>query len=363
MNIFNENFCYSVKSKNSINEQCSNKPKINEKLCGRHLNSKNIIYFKKIELIEEVDDDKKNIYNKDELYNIIANDKYINIYSIRNSIKNCYLSKFINIKQSKQFLIADIKKIINKERYYLNNEYYVILIQSLIRRWLVYRKKICCNDTDILTFNSKYDIPDVYFYSFYDNITKKKYAYDIRTLLEIINSDYKSCPYTFRNFKEYEINDILKKQNLLIKNNIQTTIEKEPLNPQEEINMKIKDLFYRINMLDNYSDHMWFKNLNIKQLINLYIKMEDIWNYRIGMSMESKKNIVKNGTLFTISPYHIQQYKDINKIQIILLNEFNRMISEGINREEKKLGALLILTGLVEVSIDAYNALPHLVQI
>lgn len=382
MNIFNENLCHSIKSKNTLHEQCNHKPKTNEKLCGKHLNAKNIVYFKKPEKIEineieddEIDieindnifddnifDDKKMVYSKRDLYNIISNDKYIGIYSIRNSIKNCDLCRLIDTKQSKNLLINDIKKIISKERYYLNNEQYVIFIQSLIRRWFVYRKKICCNDTDILTFSSKYEIPDIYFYSFYDNITKKNYAYDIRTLIQILNSEYKSCPYTFRSFTENEKNDIINKHNILIKNNINTIIEKEKFSPEEEINMKIKDIFYQINMLDNYTDHMWFKKLNLNQLTSYYIKMEDIWNYRISMNMESKKKIVKNGILFNIPSYVIQHQKDIIKMQHILLNEFSRMITEGINRDEKKLGALLILTGLVEISHEAYIALPHLVQ-
>jgi len=44
-----------------------------------------------------------------------------------------------------------------------------------------------------------------------------------------------------------------------------------------------------------------------------------------------------------------------------LLNEIERFITEGINRDERKLGAMLMLTGLVEVSYDAANGLPHLV--
>lgn len=380
MNLFNNNLCNSVKSKYCITEQCNNKPKNNEKLCGKHLNSKNIIYFKnnleeQIEHIDinglncedEEDDDaineKKKIYNKKELYDIISNDKYIGIYSIRNSIKNCDLHRLINTKQSKSILISKIKGIINKERYYLTNEYSVILIQSLIRRWFVHRKKICCNDTDILTFSSKYEILNVYFYIFHDSVTHKKYGYDIRTLIQIINSEYPSCPYTFRNFTEHEKMEIIKKQNILINNHITLNIEKAALSKEEEVNMKMKDVFHQINMLDNYTNYMWFKNLNIKQLIDFYIKMEDVWNYRLGMTNDAKKSIVKNGVLFNI-PIHIIQYqKDIIKMQHILLDEFTRMITEGSNREDKKVGALLILTCLVEVSPDCADALPHLVQI
>jgi hypothetical protein len=50
-------------------------------------------------------------------------------------------------------------------------------------------------------------------------------------------------------------------------------------------------------------------------------------------------------------------------MQNVLLDEFTRFITEGINRDEKKLGAILILSGLVEISSEAAEALPHLVQI
>jgi hypothetical protein len=157
--------------------------------------------------------------------------------------------------------------------------------------------------------------------------------------------------------------EIIKKQNILINNHITLNIEKAALSKEEEVNMKMKDVFHQINMLDNYTNYIWFKNLNIKQLIDFYIKMEDVWNYRLGMTNDAKKSIVKNGVLFNI-PIHIIQYqKDIIKIQHILLDEFTRMITEGSNREDKKVGALLILTCLVEVSPDCADALPHLVQI
>ena len=42
-----DNYCHSVKSKANLNLQCSNKCKTNEILCGKHLNSKKIILFKK----------------------------------------------------------------------------------------------------------------------------------------------------------------------------------------------------------------------------------------------------------------------------------------------------------------------------
>jgi hypothetical protein len=249
MSVFNPLLCFSVKSKSCLNEQCLNKPKQNETLCGVHLNSKNLLLFtqynninvvpniltnaitnvvnndeinstnsitnvvanavtnaithtniinkinssnvninknnnvnendidkelfnetyeknKKISENDEHDkhidknnDDKKSIYTKEELFDIIQKNKCISIYSLRKSIKNCYLNKFMNTKQTKQNLIKDIKIYIEKERYHMANQYSVIQIQKVYRGWLLRKRMGCVNDTDILTFDSIYDIP------------------------------------------------------------------------------------------------------------------------------------------------------------------------------------------------------------
>ena len=392
MNILKNNQCQSIKNKSNINIQCCNTSKKGDFLCGVHIKCKNIILFKNFinsngnntvndntvndniindtqnnnlinDTINDNINDKKKIFSIEDLFNIILNNDNISIYSIRKSINNSYLNKFINTKQSKPLLINSLKDIISKERLYITHKSYIILIQSYYRRWLIYRKNKCYNDTDILTFTSKYDIPNIYFYIFNDSITKKKYAYDIRTLLQIIDSDYPSCPYTFRTFTDEEKSTIINYKNKLLMNGVNITIEKEKLSIEEETEMKIKDVFYQINMLDNYTNHQWFKNLNINELINLYIIMEDIWNYRSNMDISSKRRIVEDGMVFTIPRQIIKQTKSKLKLQNIILDDFLKLITEGINIDEKKLGAIFILTGLVEVSIEAADALPHLIQL
>lgn len=364
MNIY---LCHSIQNKKNLNIQCCNKPKNNEILCGVHINAKNVILFKdhmnESALIDKKDDLNKIIYTKEVLFEKILNNDYLSVYSIRNSIKNCYLNNIINTKKSKCELINELKIIIEKDRYYMTNIHNIIVIQKYYRKHLVQMRKRCHNDHDILTFTLKYDIPMKYFYIFNDVLTGKKYAYDIRTLIEIINSDYPSCPYTFRSFTDHEKDMIYLYQKNLMNRGVNLNMDKKVLTFEEETDMKIKDVFYQINMLDNYTNHLWFKNLSINELIELYILMEDIWNYRSNMELESKKRIVENGNVFNIPLNIIRMQKSKIKMQNIILNEFLRLINEGINREEKKLGAILILTGLVEVSCNAADALPHLMQI
>lgn len=392
---FNNNYCHSVKGKYNISAQCLNKPKTGSNLCGKHVNCKNIIYFnmnnnnninnldeinnleetflempkknksfsKELLNTEEDNENNKKIYERLELYERIINNISTNIYSIRKSIKHCKLNTFINTKNSKQVLITDLKKFIAKERYYEANKVKVISVQSIIRKWLIRRRAICSNDTDILTFICKYEIPSQFFYTFHDKITQKNFAYDIRTLLEIINSDYSSCPYTFRKFTDDEKKNIIEYAKKLEEKNIIIKIEKPELNEKEEMEMRMKDVFHKINMLDNYTDYTWFKNLNINQLIGLYVIAEDIWNYRSNMSIEAKRRIVKDGIVFNLPINFIKAQKSVSKMQDFLLTDFMRCITEGDDINEKKLGAILILTGLVEVSPSAAFALPHLIQI
>ena len=304
----------------------------------------------------------KEIYEKDVLFERIINNKNMSIYSLRKSVKHCNLDCMINTNVSKQNLITNIKKYIVLERYYLANEYKIIKIQCILRMRNILKRAGCVNDMDIISYTSKYEIPNKFFYRFYDNISDRMYAYDIRSLLEIIKSEYPSCPYTFRQFTDEEKEKIMSYCYALYNKGININIEKTPLSPEEELEMKMKDVFHKINMLDNYTNYIWFKQLELNQLITLYIKCEDIWNFRSGMTIESKAQIVNGGQAFVIPMGFIKNMKSKFKLRHVLLDEFYRFITEGNDRDERKLGAILILSALVEVSIPAAYALPHLVQ-
>lgn len=387
---FNNELCNSVKSKNCKNLQCTHKKKAGELFCGIHLKSGNIEVFKpiinnniqininpNIEVYEpilniKIEDTKQTIieekntlYTKEEFFNLFIKNKHSNvsIFTLRNNIKLLGLNKYIHTKQSKPFLINDIIKLIKKERYYENNYDKIVCVQSIVRKWLVKRRYICCNSVEITSFDDIFDIPSVYYYLFNDSISNKSFGFDIRSLLAILKSDYPSCPYTFRNYTDYEKNSIWNYAKILSRTGVVLEFDKLELNKEQEMEMRMKDVFHKINMLDNYSSHLWFKNLDIMELYILYTKLEDIWNYRVGMDMPEKMRILQtnNGNAFMMSINSIKHIKSKIQLQEILLNEIDRFVTEGINRDERKLGAMLMLTGLVEVSYEAASGLPHLV--
>jgi hypothetical protein len=408
-NIIQFESCASTQSKVK-NNQCTNKRKAGSIFCGVHSNvPKERIYAPLLQIFETslynkykesyhtsktidlINSDKdqniiKNvpmvveeeeqiiIHNDEELRNMIIENRIsgLSVTTLRNYIKTHITFKnIINYKASKNNMIIELKAYFESTNKYNNSVDLrkIILVQSIYRRWSILRRAKCTNDSDILTMDSIYEIPIPYFYLFNDKVTKKYYGYDIRIFGSILYDPTNNpkfvakCPYTSRPFTIAEIVSIEKYIEKLKVSGINLEIEKPKLSKEKEIEHKCVDIFSRMDLLDNYTNSDWFMKLDNKKLLDFYDTAKDIWSYRIQMPLENKKKIVQDGIAFTMPRSYLAKLPSKLALQNIVLREMDRFISEGINREEKKLGAMLMLTALVEVSNDAAQALPHLVQI
>jgi hypothetical protein len=275
----------------------------------------------------------------------------------------------INTKGSKNSMIQELHKHYSSLEMYSSNESKIILVQSIMRRWSVMRRNVCSNKTDILSMDPIYDIPVNYFYIFEDKKSGNKYGYDIRTFTKILYDSMNNpkfvakCPYTLRPYETQEIVRIEMYIEKLRKSGVSLDIEKPKLSKEKEIELKCVDIFLRMDMLDNYTQSKWFMDLDIPRLLQFYDTARDIWSYRIQMPLQNKLRILSNGRAFEMPRSFLAKLPSKLALQNFVLMEMDRFISEGVNREEKKLGAMLMLTALVEVSQEAALALPHLVQI
>jgi hypothetical protein len=356
-------------NQNNGNKKKENKEDINteEDLVIDIINNSNIdlsYTFEKKEEKGEYNEKIKKIYeDKDSFFeDLFIKNKELSVFTLRSSIKKLNLKVFISPKQSRPELIKELKDIYEKEIYYNNNLNKIIKIQNYVRFWIKNRLSGCINDTDILTFDSIYEIPKELLYIYKNFNSSLKYAYDIRTLIQILNQDKPTCPYTCKEFTIGEklnfLKDIEKKRKLGIK----MEIDKIKLKPEEETEMRMIDVFHKVNLLGNYTSHLWLKNMSINQLIKFYTDFEDLWIYRLGLSQKERRKYVKNGQAFITPVYDVKALKNLNLLRNICLNEIDRFISDGIGLEERKLGAMWMLTTLVDSSFEAAEALPHLVQ-
>ncbi len=406
MNPIELTFCSATRSKNNP-EQCKNKRKEDSIFCGVHANcGQDRIYVKeslpstlppllpeeKVEekMYEKVDALSMDIKSSFEKFMVpedaeqeivIQNDAHLrdlimnhrgsalNVTILRNYIKNHpILKSHIHAKGSKNSMIQELILYYQREEYYSKNVDKIVCVQSIVRRWSVIRRNRCTNKTDILTMDLIYDIPSTYFYIFHDAKSHNLYGYDIRTFTHILYNKNLSanfvakCPYTLRPYEAEEIIRIEWYIEKLKKSGVSLEIEKPKLSKEKEIELKCVDIFLRMDMLDNYTQSKWFMDLDVRGLLAFYDAARDIWNYRIGMPMQNKLRILSNGYAFEMPRAFLAKLPSKLALQNFILNEMNRFITEGVNREEKKLGAMLMLTALVEVSPAAASALPHLVQ-
>lgn len=389
---YKEELCHCKKSK-YIDVQCPYKRKENSHFCGIHIKSNIKYIYSEVlkngildengdiivsisqnenelqkekcmedECVEEsvIEIENNKIYeNKEEFLRDLFENKYkVSMYTLRKSMKKIGFK--ICTKQSRRILYNELKKIYDFEIKYINHISQIIKVQSVVRKHLVYRLRLCKNDSDILTFENTFHIPFSNIYIYKDKITNFRYCFDIRTLYHLLQMPNPQCPYTGREYKEEEIillwNDIENYK----RRGIHFEMEKKEMTEEERVEMYMMDVFYKINLLDNYTSHIWFKNLNRTQLLQLYLQVIDIWFYRLQLTKKERKKYVENGRALQTSYHELQNITTLPALQTKILDEFHRFLVEGKTREDRKLSCLWLLSALVEVSEEAREALPFL---
>jgi hypothetical protein len=271
---------------------------------------------------------------------------------VRKIVNKCPASKFINL---------DVE--------YSNNLSSIIKIQSVVRKYIVnnniyyrgitcYCRHLCNNKSDCTTLSNINEIEIKNYFSYCDN--NQHWGFNVATFKELLKysdaNPYNTCKIGQNILNKFnKLLTILDNKNIKIESDIIT-------NPYIKLQQRCVGIFQRMDNLKQYTQCKWFLNLNIVQLKELYKQLEDIWNYRINLSNDEKKKYVKNGKLFVDKIHIINKINSYNKIASILLDNFNKLITEGINNEYCTTGALWILSGLTIVSKDARDALPWLFQ-
>lgn len=276
--------------------------------------------------------------------------------------KNCeYVFKISNEQKNKLVNASNVTAIIKIQyfvrkymSYFINNKYGCALKN----------RKNSTNDTDFYTFDNINDIPVKYFISYKeDNFI---YSFDIRSLeclFERFNyvNPYNRKPFT-QNFitlvnnRVSKINELKKKQEVKEKRKCKKSKE----NPEIITKLRTTDLFLKMDALDQYTDVKWFNDLAINELKKYYGLLEDIWNYKLQLSTEQKKKIVKNPNIFNISVREVYDKRSINEIRNIILDQIEMLITEGDTKEDKITGCMYVLSAFVKVSRSARENLPWL---
>ena len=263
---------------------------------------------------------------------------------------------------------------------YLKFSYYAQKIQTFMRGNFVrilnklkgpaYKDRNCINDTDFLMFEKVKSIPNNQFYSYKDN-DGFIYGFNICSiynLLYVENIDKKALnPYN-RNIIQPQIYDdvkhIVKLSNLLgLNTNIKVKNDFDLLSFKKKVELKCVNIFQKIDELGNNSHYKWFYDLSKPRMLKFMNELIDIWNYRLNLTNELKRNICSpTGKPFEGLNIPYLFSKDMDTIKNSLLNVLDKLITKGIDRQLKSLGAYYILGALTLVSIDAAATMPWLYE-
>ena len=265
---------------------------------------------------------------------------------------NLYAYLFLSSKVIK--IQANIRKCLVKEYINIHGPSY-----------LINKRKACVNDTDFYSLEDIKDLPYYKFYSYKDD-DGIVYGFDISSLYEYIKNQKKNTnPYNRKKFPSKIISDIKKiiRYSRMLDKPLELYIKKDDdLAPEKTFELRVRGIFHKMDELGNYTDEKWFMNLNKLSLIKFIRELHDMWNYRLGLSDDAKRNICPRGSPF----------RHINLVTIVsitmgvireqVLKTIELMVSSGTINEYKSLGTIYILTALTLVNQDAANALPWLYQ-
>jgi hypothetical protein len=378
--------CFALIMKNGGHQQCSFKKKIGD-FCEKHHNKKKvnkviriddysrILGLKKIkaEIIsfqDYLDDKKLSKYNVLDFYKTLkCNDSNLNCNMWTSSKLRDHLINFYDNFIKTRKYIDVIVKIQQSFRQRCN-------LKLLIKHGPCYfERHMCNNDEDFYTLDPIETIPSKFFFSFKDQ-NKFYYGYDIRSLLRLIEQYNNNVnnptnrkitnPYTTNIFHAKDIT----RMNLLIKElktkgHILTINSEKELTKEQKTRQSIIKVFSLIDQLGYQTDIDWLLVMNLNDLKSLYRLLEDIWNYRSELTYESKKEIIPTediNPLFYKSIQYILNCNNIEEILKIVLNIFERLVSESSSLSNRSLGALYVLTSLVGISPSASVVYPDLVQ-
>lgn len=310
-------------------------------------------------------------------------------YNLKDLVK---ITKHYNLKQSGS-KFEKIKRIVC----FLFTSKYALLIQKIMRGHLIrkyirakgpalFNRSICNNETDFYSLEPLTEISQLQFISYKDD-DNFVYGFDIGSLFNIYKTTRRHvCPQNPYNRKEIpgEVLDNIKciqdlnkiygfnirmhldnEESVSVENtiiNTNTNTNANALNTNRQLQTYIIGLFQHINSLGNYSSAEWLSNLNRTRLIRLYNELLDIWNYRLHISDETKRNIYPpNGNPFGITcvenlRFAAPMFKILKEVALLI----ERLTSSGVDNNAKGLGCLYVLGGLTIVNENAAIALPWL---
>lgn len=243
----------------------------------------------------------------------------------------------------------------------------VIHIQKCMRRYIVRKymnykghTKDYTNDDDFLTLETFSDIPFHDRYAYKDD-SGFVYAFHIRSILQLIERNDMKNPYTRLPFPKRMKSEVHSMVNIAKLLHISLDIKYETPRPQT-LNERIQHVFMEIDRYGYFLDVQTFHHLHRFELIHFYKEIHDIWNYRLNLTPENKRNIVApDGDLFRNIPLNIS-LMSTSEIKEYCVCIMERLTTKTRENSYKQMGIMYAIGALTLVNRNFAESLPWLFE-
>jgi hypothetical protein len=367
---------YTNVSKNIL----SDKNLLTDKLLTNNDNNNNIIIS-----IKQVYSITQHIHNY--LYSMNKLSKWKEKLNVK-SVDHIQLLKYnYSVTQLKQIakeykikIAGNKEELIIRNYFYLYLSFYAIKIQKLFRgslqRNYIHKhgpafkdRSLCTNSVDFLTMDELTSISPEQFFSFKDE-DGFIYGFDVVSLHNLIfkskgpiKNPFNTKPLSanvINNFKSFI------RCSKILKINITTEIVDvlQEVSIPKSIELRALSLFQIIDSLGNYSSSNWFMSLNQFQLVKYMDELFDIWCYRANLSPEIKQAICypSGNPFMSLSRHYLRETENIDEKRRLILDVIERMVTTGVDKDSKCLGAYYVLGALTLVNQEAAIAMPWLYE-
>ena len=373
---YNPMLCLASKNKKETAIQCPKKKKSGSDYCGIHIRAKKVTHIdQSLKIIISVDKGKvpkkrrvdtklkKEYFTLAEMAAPTAS--IISSLDLKKSITKLGLHEYINLYQPIENILLNIKDLHLLYVMVSNNLDKIIKLQAFIRMRLTHNRYKCVNKEDFLTFEELLDIHSPHFFHYWSPDTKRFYGFNVQTFHQLVTkSKDPQNPYTRGQIPPPEILRVNKIAEFMKTRGYETAEEMLELTEEQKFNNRVLEVFCKLDDLGNYTNSDWFTKLSLDNLKEFYTKGEDMWSYRLQMSQSVKEQIVDDGLAFVIPTTTIKNMLETEKrkLQNIILNEIDKLITQGHSDDDKRTGAMIVLTTFTEVVPEAATAMPHYVQ-
>jgi len=118
---------------------------------------------------------------------------------------------------------------------------------------------------------------------------------------------------------------------------------------------RIREIFMEIDQLGNYTNAVWFSDLNERELMSFFRYLYDIWMYRGQLARQTKLRICSLQDPF--AGLASLQSVELEELRKYCLHVMEHMVYTGVDIEYQRIGTLHVLSALTLVSLPARQSM------